>query len=85
VEALVLGTQFDPTLSLQLNRQRHADLIAEAQHEELVQAALDYSMTHVPSHVKITQGRLSRGTAFVLTGLRHSLGGGAQLEPVVTD
>jgi hypothetical protein len=37
----MLGVQFDPILSLALNRQRHADLIAEAQQQRRIQAALD--------------------------------------------
>ena len=68
----MLGIQFDPTLSLELNRRRHADLIAEAQHEELVQAALEYSTALVPSRVDANRGRLSRAGArqlatFILT------------------
>jgi hypothetical protein len=72
VEVLVLAIQFDPILSLELNRRRHAELIAEAQHEELVQAALEYSTALVASQVEANPRRLSRAgarqlAAFILT------------------
>src|SRR5438132_13437902 len=71
---IMLGTQFDPTLGLSLSRQRHADLIAEAHQQQLVQEALDYAPRRTPQPEQAARGRVaSRRTGLVLATLLRTM------------
>jgi hypothetical protein len=69
----MLGVQFDPTLSLALNRQRHADLIAEAQQQHRIEQALDAAAGRARPRVPATRPDLARRPGRVLTGLWRTL------------
>ena len=71
----MLGVQFDPTLGLSLNRQRHADLIAEAHQEQLVQEALYYaaSRTQHPPEQAARRPAASRRPGLALASLLRTM------------
>ena len=70
----MLGMQFDPTLGLSLSRQRHADLIAEVHHQQLVQEALDYAPRRTQTLEQAARGRVaSRRTGLVLASLWRTM------------
>jgi hypothetical protein len=65
----MLGVQFDPTLSLALNRQRRADLIAEAQQQHLIETALEAAAGGTRPRVPAARDDLARRPGRVLTSL----------------
>jgi hypothetical protein len=70
----MLGTQFDPTLGFSLSRQRHADLIEEAQQQQLVEEALDYAQRRTQPPEQAARGRVaSRPTGLVLARLWRTM------------
>jgi dihydroorotase len=70
----MLGLQFDPVLALSLSRQRHADLLAEVQHEEVVRAARHYAASAAqPAQRAVRRRTASRRTAMVLASLWRTM------------
>ena len=70
----MLGMQFDPTLGLSLSRQRHADLIAEAHQEQLVQEALNYAASGTqPPEQAARRRAASRRTGLALSSLLRTM------------
>src|SRR5438876_246581 len=64
----------DPTLALSLSRQRHADLVAEAHQEQLVEEALDYAASRMQPREHTARGRDGSRRTAVLTGLWRTMG-----------
>lgn len=67
------GSQTDPIEILRSSQQRHADLIADARHDELVDAALQYRAARSVRPEKVRGSRLVRMAALVSATLRQSL------------
>ena len=56
----MLGVQFDPIHSLTLINQRHAELIDEARHEQLVKAAMQNAASRIQVQAPAALVRLVR-------------------------
>jgi hypothetical protein len=59
----MLGSHTDPILILSISHQRHADLIANVRHDELVQAARRSRPARTPRPENLSRGRFGRITA----------------------
>lgn len=70
----MLGLQFDPVLALSLTRQRHADLLAEVQQQEVVREAQRYAASHAqPPERAIRRRSASWRTGVVLASLWRTM------------
>ncbi len=70
----MLAIQTDPIGILSLSQQRHAALIADVRHDQLVQAALRSYAAHAVRPENVSQGRFGRIAGPVSARLQQSLG-----------
>jgi hypothetical protein len=69
----MLRVQFDPIQSLALINQRHAELIEESKHEQLVDAAMKYAASHIQVRSRPARSRLSRVLVLALARMRDTI------------
>lgn len=64
------STQTDPIWILTITQQRHAELLADVRHDELVHAALQYCAARTVCQDNVSRGRLGRLAGHLSATLR---------------